>query len=143
MPKLLYLMFVVTLSACASRSSGNKRSTGAVGLWEESNPMVHAIVLRKSDGTYRRKEIHLYPGPAQEYESAGRWSVAGGKYTFNLEDVSTPIWSRDIGKQWTVRIVDQTATAFSYISTDNAKIEERRIGEPTEVGFASTPLKKP
>ena len=114
-----------------------------VGLWEEDSPTVHAITLRKADGTYRTKKIQKYDyaKPAVTYESAGHWKLNGTQYTFSLDDVSTPMWKKDIGKQWNENILASNKDLLRYFSTDGAVVDERRIGEASDGEFEKAALK--
>jgi hypothetical protein len=93
--------------------------------------------LRRADGTYREKTIQRYDfaKPPVEYESAGHWKIAGRSYTLTLERVTTPIWKPNIGKKWTMDILAMNADLFQYLSSDGARVEERRIGEASESAF--------
>lgn len=139
-----FLLVAVTLSSCISTFHHTGATANAVGLWKEHSSVRYAITLRRADGTYRRKEIQDcdYAKPPIKYESAGRWSISGRKYTDRLEQVSTPVWKKDVGKQWTLEVVSMTHDLFRHLSSDGAIVEERRIGEASEVQFEKTPLKK-
>ena len=93
--RFLFLVLCIGLSACSSLSMKGGAEVNLIGLWEEDNPMVHAVELRNPDGTYMRKEVHRYPSHSPERQSAGRWSVVGDKYNVSLESISSKAWSGD------------------------------------------------
>jgi hypothetical protein len=135
------------LAACAYNSQQRQTTENMVGLWEERSPTMNAITLRNGDGTYRRKQIQTYDlaKPPLAYESAGHWGVSGKQYIFDLEYVSTPIWKKDVGKQWKVTILESNQELLKYLSTDGATVEERKIGEASTAAFdksAVRPLAK-
>jgi hypothetical protein len=113
------------------------RSTILIGLWEEKGPTVHAITLRKADGTYRRKVVQLYDyaRPPIRYQEDGHWRIKGDQYLFTLDHVSTPRWRQEVGKQRNVKILAINAKLFKYLSTDGAVVDERRIGEASDAAF--------
>lgn len=137
------VLVAVVLSACASSATPKLVRTNMIGLWEENGPTVSAITLRKADGTYRAKEIqeHDVSKPPIAYESAGRWSVKGRRYDFSLGYVSTPIWKKYLGKKWSLEVLESTRDLLKYYSSDEAIVEERRIGEASDAEFERTALK--
>jgi len=130
---IIILMLIVSTQSSLQRQTAKKMT----GLWEERSVTMSAITLRKDDGTYRRKQIQLYDyaKPALSDESAGHWKVIGKHYIFDLQYVSTPIWRKDIGKQWKVTILKNEARLFKYRSTDGATVEERKIGDASDAAF--------
>jgi hypothetical protein len=108
-----------------------------IGLWEENSDTVHAITLRKADGTYRRKEIqeYDYSKPALSYHSSGHWKIVGGYYIAGMDRVSAAIWKRFIGRKWKVKIIGVDAETFRYVSTDGADVAEQRIGDSSDAQF--------
>ena len=83
------------------------QNTSIVGLWEEEGDTVHAITLRKSDGTFRRKVVQLYDyaRPPIVYVEDGHWRINGKRYLFTADHISASRWRKDIGKQRNVKIL--------------------------------------
>jgi len=137
------LVIAAVLTACVSNSMQKQASINMVGLWEEDSPTVHAITLRKADGTYRAKLVGIYDyaKPAVTYESAGHWELNGRECISTLDYISTPMLRRDIGKQWRENILASNKDLLRYFSTDGAVVEERRIGEASDSEFEKAPLK--
>ena len=130
------------LAACAYNSLQKQSAENMVGLWEERSPTINAITLRKGDGTYRRKQIQIYDyaKPPLTYQSTGNWRVNGKQYIFDLGSVSTPIWEKDIGKQWKVTILQSDKQLLKYLSPDGALVEERKIGGASDIAFDQSAL---
>lgn len=114
-----------------------------VGLWEENSPTVHAITLRKSDGTYRRKLIqnYDYAKPYITYQCAGNWKVRGFYYTFDISNVSTKLWEKDVGKTYKEKLQTLEKHTLKYLSTDGAMVEEQKIGNGSDAEFDKAVLK--
>jgi hypothetical protein len=125
------------LNACIAAGANSNIFTNVVGLWEEEGATVHAISLRKSDGTYRRKVLQLYDyaQPPIIYREEGHWRVAGRSYVFTADHISALRWKKDIGKQRKLRVLLSDTRLFKYLSTDGAVVEERRIGEASDAMF--------
>jgi hypothetical protein len=137
------VLIAIVLSACAYGATPKVVRTNMIGLWEENGPTVSAITLRRADGTYRAKKIqeHDVSKPPITYEFSGRWSVKGKRYNFSLDYVSTPIWKKDLGKKWSLEVLESTRDLLTYYSSDGARVEERRIGESSDAEFERTALK--
>jgi hypothetical protein len=135
------VLIALVLSACAS--SATLVRANMIGLWEQNGPTVSAITLRRADGTYRAKKIqeHDVSRPPITYEFSGRWSIKGKRYEFSLHSVSTPIWKKDLGKKWSLEVLESTWDLLTYYSSDGAIVEERRIGEASDAEFERTALK--
>jgi hypothetical protein len=108
-----------------------------VGVWEEETHSVHAIILRKPDGTYRRKVIQLYDyaQPPIAYTEDGHWRVNGKQYSFTADHISASRFKQDIRKVRTVKIIKSDAMVFKYFSTDGAVVEQRRIADESDAAF--------
>ena len=143
MRKLIYGSLFVMLFGCALPVDGPLPKAMLVGLWEENDSTMNAIILRRPDGTYRRKQIQLYDysKPALACESSGRWRVDGKHYIACMDFISSPVWKKEIGKTWSVDIVSTSNKKYKYISTDGANVEELKIGEASDAGFESSTVK--
>lgn len=138
-------LVLLTLSGCVSAHHQAGAFANAVGLWLEDNSTRYAITLRRADGTYRRKAIQIYDYAKLpiEYESEGHWSIKGHNYLDRLEQISAPMWKKNIGKQRSVEITSLTQETFRHLSSDNAAVEERKIGPASEAQFEKAPLRNP
>jgi hypothetical protein len=138
---LAVILFLV-LNGCAAVGPQNSRNVSIVGLWEEQGDTVHALSLRKANGTYRRKVLQRYDyaRPAIGYQEEGHWTVSGGQYVFTADHISALRWKKDVGKQRTLRILESNSKVFKYLSTDGAVVEERRIGEASDAMFEKSQL---
>ncbi|MEN3367953.1 MAG: hypothetical protein V7609_96 [Verrucomicrobiota bacterium] len=128
---------LLVLIGCTTKAAQNSRNVNIIGLWEEKGPTVHAITLRKADGTYRQKVIQLYDYARSPlaYQADGRWRINGEQYISTLDHVSAPLWKKYIGKQWNMKILASDTKLFKYLSTDGAVVEERRIGDASDAAF--------
>jgi len=135
-------IMLTVLSACAADSHEGGRNARLVGLWKEENPTVHAITLRNQDGTYRRKVVQRYDyaRPPITYEERGRWKVRGDQYVWTLDDISTPPWKNEVGKESQVKILSSDEKKFRHLSTDEAVVEEHRIGPASNAAFEKAQL---
>jgi hypothetical protein len=124
-------------SGCVTDFAQNPRNISLVGLWEEDGATVHAISLRKSGGTYRRKVVQLYDyaHPPIVYREDGHWRVNGKRYLFTADHISASRWRKDIGAQRNLKILVSDTKRFKYVSTDGAVVEERRIGDASDAMF--------
>jgi hypothetical protein len=127
---------------CGAALAQETRSISIVGLWEEEGPTVHAVSLRKADGTYRRKvvQVYDYARPPIVYREDGHWRINGKRYLFTVDHITAARWKRDIGTQRNLKILATNTMLFRYVSTDGAVVEERRIGEASDVMFDSIRL---
>jgi hypothetical protein len=133
----IIVVILVAFIGCRTALAQDTRSISIVGLWEEEGPTVHAVSLRKSDGTYRRKivQVYDYARPAIVYREDGHWQINGNRYLFTADHITGARWKRDIGTQRRLRILTSEINLFRYISTDGAIVEERRIGEASDAMF--------
>lgn len=131
------VVIVFAFIGCGIALAQRTRSINIVGLWEEEGPTVHAVSLRKSDGTYRRKAVQLYDYalPPIAYREDGHWRINGNRYLFTADHITASRWSREVGTQRSVKILESNASLFKYLSTDGAVVEERRIGEASDAVF--------
>lgn len=99
--------------------------------------MLHAVSLRKSDGTYRRKVVQLYDyaRPPIVYSEDGHWRIDGKRYLFTADHITASRWKKDIGIQRNLKILESNIKLFRYVSTDGAVVEERRIGAASDAMF--------
>jgi hypothetical protein len=134
MAVVILLVFV----GCGTALAQGTRSLNIVGLWEEEGPTVHAVSLRKSDGTYRRKVVQVYDyalPPPIAYREDGHWRINGSRYLFKADHITASRWSREVGTQRSVKILESNASLFKYLSTDGAVVEERRIAGASDAMF--------
>jgi hypothetical protein len=131
------VVILLVFIGCATDSAQSGRSISIIGLWEEEGATMHAITLRKADGTYRQKVVQLYDyaRPPLAYQADGHWRIEGEQYISTLDHVSAPLWKKYVGKQWNVKILASDTRLFKYLSTDGAVVEERRIGEASDAMF--------
>jgi hypothetical protein len=128
---------ILLVFGCVTDFAQSPKIVTIIGLWEEEGATVHAISLRKADGTYRRKVVQLYDyaRPSIGYTEDGHWRINGEQYLFTPDHISAPRWRQDVGKQRKVRILAVKAKLFKYLSTDGAVVEERRIGDASDAEF--------
>lgn len=144
--EILGCLFVAAmLFACSSTADHTATSADGVGLWRQKGPAIYAITLRRADGTYRQKGIQIYDyaKPSIEYETAGHWRVTGRKYTYRLDQVSSPLWNKYVGTERTLEVLRMTNDLFEHLSSDGGIVEERKIGPASEAQFEKVPLRNP
>ena len=142
--RLPYLLaaFTLSLSSYAPASDKSANLHGA-GLWTEDSPTVHAITLRRPDGTYRRKvtQIHDYARPPVFYEEQGHWTIDLKHYVFTIKSSTAPFADKDVGKQWHLKVLFLSDTLIRYLSTDGAIVAEKRVGNASDAVFEHLQLR--
>jgi hypothetical protein len=130
-------LILLLLLGCVADAADSNGSISLVGLWVEEGATGHAITLRKSDGTYRRKvaQLYDYAQPPIRYREDGHWRINGTHYLFAADHISESRWRKDIGKQRSLKILSNDTKLFKYLSTDGAVVEERKISEGSDVMF--------
>lgn len=129
---------VILLSGCAAHHNTdiiNEREI--VGVWTVCDFTVQSVILRKIDGTYQQKVARIggHGKSALVDMSEGIWRIHNGYYYKTITKMSSSKWADEIGKENRFKIISLSPGIFKHLSSDNAVVEERRIGSQSQAQF--------
>jgi hypothetical protein len=135
----LFLSLTVALSGCATHDL-----PPGVGVWNKEFPSTHQITIRTPDGKFKRKANHIYDHakPAESYTSYGTWSIDHGQIHETTEGISSPLWTKEIGRLRQAQLFHVSNDRMEYLSSDNYRMTETKIGKPSIKLFERSHLRE-